>query len=1775
MGKKFTLSLLVLAATLLALPIQAQNAFVAKKALPSKVMKDVKGRETKKVYSFASLNGKQSIKEVVARAKLDAKEKAEVERIELAKLWNRNMSRVQERKNYNQKPNQFREFIAIQIPNVFEGVDRQAQPVVSRSRRTEEGSVTPPATASVETWYTTNGAFYIYSQGSYVDASSYMKTVNVAIDGSDIYIQGLGYWFKEGWIKGSIDATTATFSNSQIIGEDEYGPEYIVGSNDGVTLSDNIVFNYDAANGVLAAVTTLILENAEADEVAPYCYWNQPSFSKTEPQGPAVVVVPEGVEAVDYVMSYTTGSTPVKVAVDGNDVYFQGMSNYIPDAWVKGTKDGNNVTFEANQYVGEYAGYESFFFYNSPATFVYDADADTYSATGHIFGVLGGQYYDGNYTNPVLNRVVEKAATPANPVITDLKNGNYGYYIVFNVPLQDTEGNPLVASKLSYEIFTDVNQEVSPLTFTPATHSKLTENMTIIPYGFTEGYDFYDTQIYFNDLYSDSWNKIGIKSIYTGGGETHETEIQWYTIKPYGEPEATTAANVDALPYENALNSADLFGEFGVLDSNNDNRTWSVNTRGAQYSYSSANDADDWLISPAIKLEAGKKYHFAIDAAAAMATYPERLEVKLGTEPKASAFTTEVIPATVIDFTDFQTLENEAVVVGETGYYHFGIHAISDKDEYNLYVTNFLVEAGVDDAAPAAVTDFDVVATAGKLEATISFKAPVLTAGGQELASIDSINVKRDGKAIVSLKNVVPGADAQYVDAAEDLTIGAHVYQVIAYNAAGAGVKSEEKSVFLSAVLNVPTSFDLTQQSVFDLFQVIDANEDDETWSWSSSYGTNYSYSESLAANDYLISAPVKFEAGKNYKVVVSACAASSNYPEAFRVLVGKEATIDGLNILVADTTWVETKELEDYESEFTATEDGDYNVAIQAVSPANMWRLNVAKLSIEKGADPKAPAAVDEFKVMAGENGAQWAVVSFNAPANAIDGTDLTENMSVDILRGDSLIATLEDVEPGTFANYKDEDAEAGFNTYQVIARNSYGTGKKSDKVKVYVGLDTPADLEGLTATDKATSIDFAWNKVGNVGVNGGFVNPAAVDYEVWSLKLVESMFGYGLDYDELKASVTDTDNYTLVENTDEGVQDYKYWCVQPVNNAGVGSPAVASLLVGAPYELPLVEGFAGKAFHYIWDYSNNTGIFVSEESTDDDNVALQLVALDEPGTVTFTSGKVSLKNVANPTLLFDVKSSTISKINVIGSVAGAEFTTIKADAPVSSEYTTVKVPLNDLKNARFVQVGFSADFANPTIESVDWETSQYVYTWGDLLNIDNIRIVDLYEHDVEVALSAPASVVAGNAAKLQVKVSNNAENAANGFTLKLTAGEKEIYNQTFNEALKPFSSIDVEAAFETTVFDEVGDVTLKAEVEYENDLNLDNNIDEAVITVKEPTAVAPSNLVAEQTAEQAETGEVTLTWTAPAAGAPAEVTEDFDDETVFVPFSLGGITADEHTGAFGDWTLYDGNGLHVYGFDGLSFTNASEVQAWQVVNPAMISEQFAETYPAHSGNQFLWSFCPADQDASGNNITPAADHWLISPELPGAAQTIGFYARAITDQYGAETFEVLASSTDKNPSSFAIVGSAYSTTEKEWKSYSVDLPAGTKYFAIRHTAQDIFGLLVDDITYATGSVAPESFNIYVDAAAVGNTTETTATLKELAAGNYVFAVTAVYANGAESKPVTATLDVTNAISEILNSGKSFTIYTVDGKLINRQATSLKDLKGAYIINNKKVILK
>ena len=110
----------------------------------------------------------------------------------------------------------------------------------------------------------------------------------------------------------------------------------------------------------------------------------------------------------------------------------------------------------------------------------------------------------------------------------------------------------------------------------------------------------------------------------------------------------------------------------------------------------------------------------------------------------------------------------------------------------------------------------------------------------------------------------------------------------------------------------------------------------------------------------------------------------------------------------------------------------------------------------------------------------------------------------------------------------------------------------------------------------------------------------------------------------------------------------------------------------------------------------------------------------------------------------------------------------------------------------------------------------------------------------------------------------------------------------------------------------------------------------------------------------------------------------------------------------------------------------------------------------------------------------------------------------------------------------------------------------------------------------FSTGAGSIASYNIYVDGELYTNVDGNTLTaiVSGLSVGSHVFGVTAVYANGQESKPVTFVLETTS-IDKLSVDGKPVDIYTVDGKLVRKQATTLEGLNGLYIINNQKVIIR
>ena len=156
------------------------------------------------------------------------------------------------------------------------------------------------------------------------------------------------------------------------------------------------------------------------------------------------------------------------------------------------------------------------------------------------------------YINVTLTGVVATPAVPATPEITELTLDDYGYYVKMNIPAVDVEGNDLFPSLLSYQLLYEKPGETGVYEFTTDDYIFIEENMTQVPYNYTDSYDIdkagKQVYLYADDL--ETWTLIGVKSIYTVGNEVNESEVFWFaTPFSFTAIEDITASPVMATRY--------------------------------------------------------------------------------------------------------------------------------------------------------------------------------------------------------------------------------------------------------------------------------------------------------------------------------------------------------------------------------------------------------------------------------------------------------------------------------------------------------------------------------------------------------------------------------------------------------------------------------------------------------------------------------------------------------------------------------------------------------------------------------------------------------------------------------------------------------------------------------------------------------------------------------------------------------------------------------------------------------------------------------------------------------------------------------------------------------------------------------------------------------------------------------------------------------------------------------------------------------------------------
>lgn len=964
---------------------------------------------------------------------------------------------------------------------------------------------------------------------------------------------------------------------------------------------------------------------------------------------------------------------------------------------------------------------------------------------------------------------------------------------------------------------------------------------------------------------------------------------------------------------------------------------------------------------------------------------------------------------------------------------------------------------------------------------------------------------------------------------------------ILTANIVGANVSEtglELTDLFYAAQLEKFTPVEYTAPFIDSLntlldfysYEVIDANGDGITWAFDTlPYIT---YNSELAADDWFISPAIQFEADKEYVFQVEARNLLSSFPEKFEVKFGNAQTIEAMTTTLLDTTVVKEAKFDVFASDnFTVTESGKYYIGIHGVSDPDRYKLIIRNLSVQYGVEGVRPDSVTKVALVPDAQGELKADLTFKAPALDSKGNAFDGAVNVIVLLNGAAIDTIATT-AGADVTYPVAVDSIGMYEVTLIPFVLEEKPGAKTKVSAWIGVDVPAAVKEFNVANTGATLEFSWEAVGNVGAHGSVVYPEKVTYDIYPAEIVE-LFGELFPILGEKMNEEPISGTTFSIPNDLEDQEYLYYAVVAKNEQGESGEAIGGVLAGLPYELPIEEHVDGD-FAYYWDFDYSTSAGWNGISDGQGSYTIFLYG-NESDYSCMISGMVTLQGAENPIVTFDTKSLHGTPLTLFAETASGDIGKI-AVVPTTGEFANQTISLKALAGENWIRVYFVAQF-----------------TGSDSVYVDNIVLVNQLNNNLALTLDAPASVTAGAKANLLITVQNLGGTTTGDYSVKVYADDQLIdeYTKEDTDELAFLQKAEFVSKFEPSIFSNAGDVTLRAEVVFAADENTADNADEVEITVK-----ASEETPVQTVAANATDNGISVNWTLPEASVETIVEdfESYEQQMVTDGQSING------------WLGYDLDEAGTYNFGSASGANwpyAGKAFAFAIWTPELVYGSAKPNF-ANGSNSVLFMSSP---DAKNND-------WLVSPQLSGKAQTITFNVSCLTTQYGKESYEVYYSTSNKNVESFVKVGEGQVPTVG-FTEVSYDLPAGAIYFAIRYVSNDVFGFIVDDITYEGVSVAtPTGFNIYVNETLVA-TVGADATSYDYATtlndgATYKVSVTAIYGE-AESEPVNANVGV-NAIEEIGADVKASDIYNMTGIRVRAD----KQLKsGVYVIDGQKTSVK
>ena len=231
----------------------------------------------------------------------------------------------------------------------------------------------------------------------------------------------------------------------------------------------------------------------------------------------------------------------------------------------------------------------------------------------------------------------------------------------------------------------------------------------ITNYNNIDATDFVVSFQYNGQIYSDSVNTIiaaGDSIIYTFNTTINASNTGLYSLTSF------TSHNLDYdhindtsivsftnyyhdfynSDYEMSFEPYQDFSGWIIEDANNDSYIWNVSQYTGvnqsygifyNYNFNGSTAADDWLISQCFQLDSGQTYNLSFKFRAASASFPEDMNVHIGTVQQGSALTTMLLQMnTIMNIVYDSTSVTFTVPTSDT--YYIGWHVVSNANMWRI-----------------------------------------------------------------------------------------------------------------------------------------------------------------------------------------------------------------------------------------------------------------------------------------------------------------------------------------------------------------------------------------------------------------------------------------------------------------------------------------------------------------------------------------------------------------------------------------------------------------------------------------------------------------------------------------------------------------------------------------------------------------------------------------------------------------------------------------------------------------------------------------------------------------------------------------------------------------------------------------------------------------------------------------------------------------------------------------------------------------------------------